>query len=248
VAGLVAAVKELPDSSEWAPRTSLGTVLALQHRATGDREAGISAAALFEAVAADAAAPAEARVAAQLNAATLYAAMGDPEGSKQRYEQVLNQDAKSQVALLNLAALFVTHGVHEPKLVEVLEVLAKDADTSTVQLQAQAWRYTQAKSGLGDVEVTRAGFVEKLASMRGGELRGTTPVARLGAFAKGSWNLSLQYQATVGFTIVNQMATTTLLVLPSPDIDELVAAADAAKKPGKKAPKTKAAKPAKPVK
>ncbi len=250
VPGVLAAARGLPkQEGDWYRDSLEALALALQARAAKDREAGIEAVKLYDEVALRDEASAEAKVAAVCSSAAVLASFGEAEAAKQRYELILSKDPKSMAALLGLAALFTTHGVHEPKLTEIFEVAAKDADNVTMRLQAHAWRYTQAKGGLGDVEVSRQGFVEAYNKARTGEIRGNLSAGgKMGAYSSGDWNLSLQYQPTTGFTIINQMKTTAVLMLPSPDTAELIAAADEAHKKAGKTKPVKPAVPAKPVK
>jgi tetratricopeptide (TPR) repeat protein len=247
VPGVLAAARALPkQDGDWHRDSLEALALALQARTAKDREAVIEAVKLYDEVALRDEASAEAKVAAVCSSAALLASFGEAEAAKQRYELILSKEPKAMAALLNIAALFTTHGVHEPKLTEIFEVAAKEAENVTMRLQAHAWRYTQAKGGLGDVEVSRQGFIEAFNKARSSEIRGNLSAGgKMGAYSSGDWNLSLQYQPTVGFTIINQMKTTTVLLLPSPDTEELIAAADAAHK---KAGKTKPVKPAVPVK
>lgn len=251
VPAMLAAARALPKKEgDWYRDSLEAMALGLHVRTSKDREAGLAAIKMFEEVALQDEASSDAKMAAVLNTAALYAWIGEADAAKQRYELALSKDPKSVTGLVNIAALFTTHGVHEPKLTEIFEVAAKDAENMTLRVQAHAWRYTQAKAGFGDVEVARQGFIELVNKPRTGDIRGNTPTGKLGAFSAGDWNLSLQYQSTVGFTIINTLNTTAYLLLTSPDTDELVAAAAEAKKKAGKGGKAKPAKadPAKPAK
>lgn len=250
VPGMLAAARALPKKEgDWYRDALEAMALALHVRTTKDREAGLTAIKMFEEVALQDEATSDAKMAAVLNTAALYAWIGEAEAAKQRYELALSKDPKSVTGLVNIAALFTTHGVHEPKLTEIFDVAAKEGENVTLRIQALAWRYTQAKAGFGDVEVARQGFIEAVNNARKGDIRGNTPVGKLGSFSAGDWNLSLQYQSTVGFSIVNTINTTAYLMLTSPDTDELVAAAAEAKKKASKGDKAKPAKDgAKPAK
>lgn len=248
VPAVLAAARALPQKEgDWHRDLLEAMALSLHVRTTKDQEAGQAAIQLFEGVALLDEPASEVKTAAVCNTAVLYAWLGVPEGAKQRYELVLSKDPKSMAALVGISALFTTHGVHEPRLSEIFEVAAKEGDNTTLRLQAQAWRYTQAKAGFGDVEVTRQGFIDMMNKPRG-DIRGTLPLGKLGAYSSGDWNLSLQYQSSVGFTIINTLNTTGYLLLTSPDTDELIAAAAEAKKKAGKGKKPEKAAEAKPKK
>lgn len=231
--------------NDWPRTTLLAVAQALQFKVNGDRAAGQAAREAFERVAADPEAQAEVRHAALCNSGVLLSWLGEDEAARARFEQVLEQFPGSRPALVNIAALYTKHGTLEPKLSEIFEVVGREGESAALRTHAHAWRYTQAKAGLGDVEVARRGFLEAVAKTDKATVVAPT-IDRWGAYTSGSWNLSLQYQASSGFQIVNQLSSTAWLVLVSPDLGELAAAAEAAvKKPGKKAAKQPAKKPAK---
>jgi hypothetical protein len=226
---IVAAMEALPTTAEddWPRTAMLALARAVHFRANGDRAAGLAAREGFEAVAASADAPAELRQAALCNSGVMLSWLGEDEAARSRFEQVLEKFPGSRSGLVNIAALYTMHGTHEPKLAEIFEVVGRDGDSFTMRVHALAWRYTQAKAGLGDVEVTRKAFLDAIEKERSAGSLVSQIVDLWGVYVTGSWNMSLQYQSTTGFQIVNQMSSQTWLMLPSPDLKELAAAGDA---------------------
>lgn len=239
---ILAALAATPTvADDWQKTLLTAVARAMQLRVGNDRAAGTAALADFEAVAASEA-PAETRQAALCNSGVLLAWLGDDEGARARFEQALEKFPGSRCALVAIAGLYTKHGVQEPKLAEIFEVVGREGDSHSLRVHALAWRYTQAKAGLGDVEVTRKAFLDEVEKERKAGSLVSQAVDLWGVYSSGSWNMSLQYHSTSGFKIINELSSTTWLTLPSPDLKELVAAGEAKQGKQGKADKKKPAK------
>lgn len=212
-------------------------ILALRYNGLGDKAAGQEAAALYEEMARSG--TAEQRGAAQNNLGVLRVALGEVQQGLDLLNAAASIEEAAKPAILNLAAVVLTfEGAQRQELGEAFGIVARDAKTATLRLQAAAWNHVQAQRGMGDVEQTKAEFFAGLTKERAAEIRGATPMGRWGLSANGSFQVSLFYSTSQGFQIRNEIGSTLWLVFPSPALDSLVKEVDS-RSAGKKANGTK---------
>ncbi|WAS91479.1 hypothetical protein [Nannocystis punicea] len=116
------------------------------------------------------------------------------------------------------------------------EMFAKIVQYSQVpglRLHAQAWLVALADAGLGDVAVTRQEFAAALDKEQGGSLRGRLPLGRWGVIDQSEFNVSLGYSTVAGLTLLDEVVSRWMLIVPAPTMEALVGRSKA--KPGKPA-------------
>jgi hypothetical protein len=206
------------------------TMLTLKYNGTGDKAAGEQAAAMFAELAKEG--TAEQRGAARNNLAVLQVALGKLQEGIDLLNELMSIEETAKPAILNLAAVGLTvEGSQRQELGEAFTLVARDAKTAALRLQALAWKHVQAQRGMGDVEETRKEFLAAVKSERKSDFRGTTPLARWGVISTGNFQVSFFYSTVQGFQIRNELSSTLWFIIPAPAVDLLLKEGEA--KPAK---------------
>ena len=203
VARLPAELQREPDARET--RALADGIRAL----AGDRAAGERAIAAYLALAEGRSAAARTHLIA--NAATLHAAAGERSPATDAWESALaGADDKTRDFIRLAAAASV------PGLEGVFDELATSTASATVRVQAAAWKAESLRrSGADDkaaVDAARAVVRRE----REVEIRGNSPVGRLGVITSGDFNLNLGYTVREGLTTTFEVKATLWLAPPAP--------------------------------
>ena len=145
------------------------------------------------------------------NAAVLLAGAGDLAAAQALWADALAVADDKQRDFIHLAAAVRVEG-----LADALGGVAESKNSAALRLQAQAWQVELARRRGDDtraaVDALRAAYRRERAQ----ELRGATPVGRLGAISSGDFNVHLGYALREGLTLTFELRTTAWLEPPAP--------------------------------